>query len=889
MGADPRSWAIGTRFTLHAAERRLLDGATPVSLGGRAMELLCALAEVAPQVATKRHLFGRVWPGIVVEENTLAAQVAALRRVLGAAAIVTVSGRGYRLAATQCSTVVDPKDLRDTGGSIRGSLVERQPTLDALADAAASLPSRPGKVVVVFGEAGIGKSAVLNEWIRTLAGVRVVKSGCEALFTPRPLGPVYDVAPLLGGRVSELLRRPESRGELLAEVLARLAPAPFVWILEDLHWADSASLDLVKSVARRMASLRGLLVLSYRDDEASALTSLAVLLGDLPRSTLRLPLKPLSESAVAELAREAGRRPAAIYERTRGNPFFVTELLESQGTPATVRDAVLGRIALHGPDIRGGLEMLASLPGGADVKLLVALSESDPSWIDEAAASGLVELVGERVQFRHELAREVVYDACAPMRRRGLHLRILGTLEASADARALAAHLTHHAVAAQDQERVRRYAPLAAVDAAHRGAHGQAASHYATALRTLSEAEEAQRAAWLDAQADELYLAGNPPSAIALREAARAAWRKLGNVREEGRAVRKLARQYWSRGDGTGAVQAADEALAILATHTGDAEYGWALSTRAQLFMLASRYERAIELSTHAARLAMEHDDQGLLAHALNNIGTARSSLGDLPMGLLDLRRSLDLSRSHRLDDHIARALVNLISCQVIRFRLLDAEEAFDEASRFFAQHDLDNYRDYVLAMRLWSDFEQGRWLDLEDRLGQLVQSPFPLPRLHALVVASRLAVFRGADDWERLIADAAAIAQPTTEPQRIVPVLLARMEAAWVRGLVVATEDLQWLTAAVRDGKARELHDEIAFWLWRSGAESPVRPAQGSPQALQIAGRWEEAAAQWRARGCRLRAACVLVDGDRVAVSACRALLTSWGARLPEHWPERG
>jgi hypothetical protein len=137
-------------------------------------------------------------------------------------------------------------------------------------------------------------------------------------------------------------------------------------------------------------------------------------------------------------------------------------------------------------------------------------------------------------------------------------------------------------------------------------------------------------------------------------------------------------------------------------------------------------------------------------------------------------------------------------------------------------------------------------------------------------------------DDWERLIADAAAIAEPTTEPQRIVPVLLARMEAAWVRGLVVATEDLQWLTAAVRDGKARELHDEIAFWLWRSGAESPVRPAQGSPQTLQISGRWEEAAAQWRARGCRLRATCVLVDGDQVAVSASRALLTSWGRGYP-------
>ena len=223
--------------------------------------------------------------------------------------------------------------------------------------------------MLVSGEAGIGKTSVVERFIeRNPSGTRVLWGTCEALFTPRPLGPLYDIAHQGQPALRALLEDGENRATLFAAVLAELAhdPPPTVLVIEDIHWADEATLDLVKFLARRIHRIPALLILTYRDDEIDRDHPLRLVLGDLPaRDVVRLQLPPLSEAVVMALAEQAGRPTERLYATTGGNPFYVTEVLAShaQGIPVTIRDAVMTRVARLSP---GAREVLDAGGGGAE-------------------------------------------------------------------------------------------------------------------------------------------------------------------------------------------------------------------------------------------------------------------------------------------------------------------------------------------------------------------------------------------------------------------------------------------------------------------------------------------------------------------------------------------
>src|SRR5688572_5620096 len=149
----------------------------------------------------------------------------------------------------------------------------------------------PGTAVAILGEAGVGKTTVLREFARRTPS-RVLIAGCEALFTPRPLGPLYDLAEDLG--VDPDL----SRERLFPSVLAALRRQPTLLIVEDVHWADRATLDLLKYLTRRVGETEVRIAISYRDDEISVDHPLTALLAE---RLGRLRLEPLSRQAVERL------------------------------------------------------------------------------------------------------------------------------------------------------------------------------------------------------------------------------------------------------------------------------------------------------------------------------------------------------------------------------------------------------------------------------------------------------------------------------------------------------------------------------------------------------------------------------------------------------------
>jgi predicted ATPase len=206
-------------------------------------------------------------------------------------------------------------------------LLERESALDALGGWFAEARAGRGRLVLVLvgGEAGVGKTALVEEFAaRQRHAARVLRGACDPLTTPRPLGPLADVAPALGGRLDQLLHDEAPREALFPALLDRLhdARAVTVLVVEDVHWADEATLDLLRFLGRRLGPTPALLVVTYRDDQVGPLHPVRLLSGDLASSALvrRLRLAPLSRQAVAVLAGAHGVEPAALYERTGRTP-----------------------------------------------------------------------------------------------------------------------------------------------------------------------------------------------------------------------------------------------------------------------------------------------------------------------------------------------------------------------------------------------------------------------------------------------------------------------------------------------------------------------------------------------------------------------------------------
>jgi hypothetical protein len=356
-------------------------------------------------------------------------------------------------------------------------LIERGAYLAALGEHLGAAVAGHGRLVLVGGEAGVGKTSLVRAFADEQADhARIAWGACDGLFTPEPLGPLLDLAGELGGGLLNMLAEDVPRREVFAAALDELGSKPTIAVIEDAHWADEATLDLLRFLGRRLDGVTALVIATYRDDEIGPQHPLRTVLADV-ETRRRIALPPLSESGVRALAEGSDVDPAELYRQTGGNPFYVTEVLATggSGVPSSVRDAVLARAARL--DRAGGdvLDATAVLGGQTHVALLEAVLGEAPQGLDECLAIGVLQAVDGEVGFRHELARRAVEEAIEPVRRAELHGRALATLRASSDADD--ARLAHHAEAAGDADAVLEHARAAGAKAAELGAHREAAEH----------------------------------------------------------------------------------------------------------------------------------------------------------------------------------------------------------------------------------------------------------------------------------------------------------------------------------------------------------------------------------------------------------------------------
>jgi tetratricopeptide (TPR) repeat protein len=749
-------------------------------------------------------------------------------------------------------------------------LVEREEFLDSLERLLVSAVARAGSTVLVSGEAGIGKTSLVEEFTRAQRSVRVLWGWCEALFTPRPLGPLHDIAGQVGGALEEALRMALSRETIFATLLDEFGPGrtPTVLVLEDVHWADEATLDLLKFLGRRAHRLPLLVIVTARDDEIGPAHPLRSVLGDLPRGAVhRLELRPLSEDAVALLARRAGRTHPGLHAATGGNPFYVSEVLATShpGIPATVRDAVLGRATRSSPDAREVLEVVSVVPGKAEPWLVDRLFGRDSAAAEECFTAGMLLSDQHGVGFRHELARLAVEESLAPSRRRALHSRVLAALEA-APSPVAPAMLVHHAEAAGDAESVQRYAPLAAARASALGAHREAAAHYEAALRLAGGLAAEARAALLEGSSYENYLIDRMPQAIAAREEAVQIWRRLGDRRREGAALRWLSRFMWSNGRRRDAEHYAAEAVTALEPLDVGPELAMAYSNLAQLHMLASEIAGATEWGAKAIALAEQLDDGEILVHALTNVGVAELGSLSPEQGRAKVERALRLALEGGFQEHVARCYACLVPSDVTAREHGRAERWLREGLAYTEARDLDFWATYLRSWRAHLRLDQGAWDEAEreskELLGQAVISP--VSRITALCVLGRLRARRGEPGAAELLDEARTLAERTAELQRLGPVALARAEAAWLAGDRAGT--------AAEARRAYELsltkdspwmRGPLAVWLHRAGALHEVPEEIPRACALELRGDAAGAAAEWARLGCPFEQALALAGTE--------------------------
>ena len=665
-----------------------------------------------------------------------------------------------------------------------GVLIERAGFLASLEGLLGEALDGGGRLVFLGGEAGVGKTT-LAAALADAAGVPVRRGSCDNVTTAEALGPILDALPELIAAVDD--EAGVSRLRLFRNVRGALSGSPMLLLLEDVHWADEATLDILRYLGRRLAGVRLMILATFRSEEVSRDHPLTVVMGDLAglSGVVRMQLPPLTATGVRQLLDAAGSAldADAIFQRTGGNPFYLTEVLAAgaEQVPATVRDAVLARVARLSQAGRDAAAAASVLGRRAEAGFIAAVSGQPLTAIDECLDRGVLVSDGDAVGFRHDLARLAVEGSLSAAQRARAHARALAHLTArgSHDHRWLA----HHAAGCGDSAAVLRHAPLAAARAARLGAHREAAEQFRLALQH-HEPPDRQRAALLERLSYESYLTDRLVQARDSLLEALAIYERDGDARSVGTSQRWLSRLSWVLGQNADSERYAAAAVSTLEPLEPGPELAMAYSNMGQLRMLSDDNAAALDWGTKAIGLARELGDTETEIHALNNVGTALATAGDLIEGQARLTQSLDLALARDAHEHAARAFTNLGSINVINWSLADADRHLHAGITYCADRDLDTWRLYMTAWLARSLAEQGRYDAAERHVADVTRRPHvsPITQVSVLPVAGLLAARRGRDGTGEL-DEALTIAVRTGEALRLIPVAAACAEAAWIAG----------------------------------------------------------------------------------------------------------
>jgi DNA-binding CsgD family transcriptional regulator len=760
-------------------------------------------------------------------------------------------------------------------------LVERESQLAALRQYAAEASLGHGRLVLISGESGVGKSVLLEELSRGWGEARWLWGACDGLFTPAALGPLLDIARQLGGELLELCRAEARRDQLYGALLRQFGESGALTaaVIEDVHWADEATLDLLAYLGRRIQHLPVLLLVTYRDDAQVAGDPLQVTLGSLAsqRATRRLGLAPLSTPGVAELAEGTGIDPAELHRLTGGNPFFVTEVIQANAEvlPASVRDAILARAAALSESARDALDV-ASLVGSRMRSDLLASLIDDPLIMDELIGRGLLIIDGDQLRFRHEVARVAVQGAIRPYRKAAIHAQILDVLlseRCDDDAR-----LAFHAEGAGRADLVVWYGARAGRRASDLASHREAVAQYQRALASATDTDVHTRAALSDALAQELALVDRWEESAETRTAALALWREIGDAGRESQSMREFSKALWRLCRGPESVHAAEAALALAKPLGPSPELAWAYQRVAFHRKSNGRDLEGIALARQAREMAEQFGLSDVISETLKVEAQVVRAAGNdwtVPLGA-----ALETALSGGHEEQAGLAFAVMYTMYSADLRNGEGEQCYRQALAYCEEHDIGTFGACLQAERTSVLERIGRWNECVSLANALLHQHTlsPWNRLKPLCSVAKVMARRGQQGFWPYLDEAMESAMRLGEPEWILPAGMARVEAYWLEGqLNAAISEL----GQIRDVSASVPPIErgwLALWSRRLIGSAVAMDVE--PFASQVAGDGAHAAELWDRLGYRYEAALALLDTKEEALlRASLARLSDLGA----------
>lgn len=723
-----------------------------------------------------------------------------------------------------------------------------------------------GRIAVIHGEAGVGKTSVVKAFTTAHQDdSHVLWAGCDDLLATRPLGPIWDIAAAETRLVESL--RGNDRLAVFRAVLDLLTRSlrPTVLVIEDLHWADEATLDLVNYVGRRIESTSSLMILTYRGSDVADDHPVRRVLGALPHNPVEgIALAPLSRDAVTQLAGGNAIEGDSLWRMTGGNPFFVTELLGSGETmPGSIKDSIRGTLSRLSPPARDLVELVSVTPTQVRMQVVQQTRGDVVDLVEECERRRILEVRGEALRFRHELARRAVEGELEEIRRRDLNLAVLQASEAVGEPLSRCAH---HARQAHDPDAMLRLLPEAAREASILESHREALSHLEALEPYLDRIPPLQLAYHYQLWAEEHFVQ-DAGRASELSEKAVAQWRRVGDSAMLGRALLTAYRIKYLNTERTEAVALAEEAVAVL-KNVGGEDLALACAALSALAMTASNHQETLAWTD----LALANADDGssrARAEALISRGTIKGMIGD-PDGVIDLEEAYRLSTEHHLSEPQTRSIHNLVGLFLDWSQPELAERWVRLGIDLSESFEWEFFGSFLQAESARLDEMRGHWVEAESTARSVRDhsTEKTIPQLIAALALARIKIRQGSPEAADVAMETWERAQRTDEIQWLAPAGAALAEQLWLGAEIddELIDELRSVISACVDHDIGLLAGELAEFLSLAGAlgEMPVEIPE--PYSLLHRGDWAAAAGFWEARGIPYQLAVALSQGDTPA-----------------------
>lgn len=773
-------------------------------------------------------------------------------------------------------------------------LIERDGQLQELVSKYHQTEYGVGHCIFISGEAGIGKTSLVNQFCNDMEAIaNILRGTCDALFTPRPLAPLYDILAQMEQDFPNSISDFADRTAFFARIFTDLKKQAKVAIIifEDIHWADEATLDFIKFLARRITQIPCLFLLTYRDNEIQLNHPLRNVLGQLTSgSYTRIKLQPLSRQAVMKMAIEKKYSGEDVFNITGGNPFYVSEVLSnySLGVPENIKDSILSAYNRTEEVSKQVWELLSVIPSAFEIKYLERIEPAFTSSIESCLQHQILLIKDGCIHFKHELFRRTIEASLSPLRRILLNKKVLELLHESFEDNGEIERIVHHAKNANDYERVVHYAPLAAAKAAAVGAHIEASKLYLSAIEYYQGSDPELLLQLYEGYTYECYLTNQVNEAIVYATKSLTLLKENGDPEKTAACLCLLSRLWWVNDHLVKSEYFVGEAIRLLENQPYSLARARAYALMAHLKMLSDLSEECLLWGNKAIDLAKELSDHTVLSYAMGSVGAILiRKPADRLLGLTMLQQSLDLALQYAFHDCAGMAYTNLAYNGIVIKEYSLAAEAVDAGIPYCDENDLDLWQIYLLAAKAKLKLETGHWNEAYSiATGLLEQNKSTkIIIIFALTILALIAMRRGdVDSVLPRLREAEAKAFEMIEPMRILQSITAFLEYEWLTGQqFIESGTLERTIEMIQVQGNIYGNSEFAFWLQKARGRSLGLSEIYEGYNISHTSGIQRAAAIWRDSGCPYEQAIILFEGTEEDKRKALTIIHELGASAVE------